>query len=47
MTGLDYIGPISPVLIMGSRYILIAVDYATRYPIAGAMALYWRSQIHH
>jgi hypothetical protein len=29
LTGLDYISPISPVSIMGNRYILIAVDYAT------------------
>lgn len=35
--GIDIIGPITPASLKGNRYILVVVDFATRYPDAVAI----------
>jgi hypothetical protein len=37
MMGIDFIGPFSPIALSGARYIIIAVDYATRFLWARAV----------
>lgn len=36
--GIDYVGPIEPVSLKGNRYILLAIEYYTKWPLAQAVS---------